>query len=744
MSSPILTKVTKGKILIVEDEALVAQELKQSLSAQGHDVWVAETGEEAVEQVAAAAPNLVLLDIVLPGAVDGVAVAAQLQQLDIPVIYITGHLDRTLFDRARETEPFAFLLKPLQQRELSRMVELALFRRQREQEREREREQQARKLRESEERFRLLVESVTDHSIFTLDTEGRVSTWNSGAERITGYRAEAVLGKFYGIFFTKEDLERDVPLSELRQARVSGSADDTRWLLRQDGAEYWGEGTLSAIRDSQGTIIGFAKVTRDTTERRQMEEALRERDERLRVALHAARTGTWKWDLRTNLDTIDESLKSLFGLEPGQDIKTIDDFYRVVHPDDREQVKASFERTLREGAHLEIEFRVVWPDGSEHWLLDQGEVARDADGQPLYFSGACVDITRRREADEALRASEKRFRLYAENVRDYALLQLDAEGRIVTWNTGAERVLGYAEPEILGRSVKVLFTPEDNAAGESERELKTALATGRAIDERWHMRKDGSRFWASGAISSVLDERGRLQGFAKVMRDETERRRAEEALRASLKEKEILLQEIHHRVKNNLQVITSLLRLQSEHLTDEHTRGAFEEARNRVQAIGAIHELLYKSPDLARIDFGTYLNRLVNDLLSFYGKQDEVKLVTDVTGESLEINQAIPCGLLVNELTTNCLKHAFPMRRRGTIRVALWQAGGECRLSVEDDGVGLPEALDWEDSPTLGLQLVIVLTKQLDGRVEVQRLNPGTRFEIVFPLATTQEETRPS
>jgi two-component sensor histidine kinase len=283
----------------------------------------------------------------------------------------------------------------------------------------------------------------------------------------------------------------------------------------------------------------------------------------------------------------------------------------------------------------------------------------------------------------------------------------------------------------------MLFTPEDRAAGEPQKELQEAARIGRSADERWHLRKDGNRFWASGVLTSIVDDQGRLQGFAKVMRDETERRRSEEELRASLHEKEVLLQEIHHRVKNNLQVITSLLRLQSEHIPDEQTLVLFEEARNRVQAIGGIHELLYQSPDLASVDFQLYLSRLTNDLLTFYGFENHrLRLSLHVANAKLDIGQAVPCGLIVNELVTNALKHAFPPGRSGTLSVSLDCSDGVCSLAVADDGVGLPEGFDWTAGHSLGLQLVRVLTTQLNGAARLERLHPGTSFQISFPMAT--------
>jgi two-component sensor histidine kinase len=179
-----------------------------------------------------------------------------------------------------------------------------------------------------------------------------------------------------------------------------------------------------------------------------------------------------------------------------------------------------------------------------------------------------------------------------------------------------------------------------------------------------------------------------------------------------------------------------LLRLQSQRITDSATRGMFEEARNRVQAIASIHELLYRSPDLARVDFGAYLNRLTRDLFSFFGiPEEQIHLAIHVSNAQLEVSRAIPCGLIVNELVTNALKHAFPNERNGTVKVFLNCVQGTCTLAVEDNGVGLPDGFDWAHPKSLGLQLVRVLTTQLDGVVSIEG-HSGTRCEISFPQVT--------
>jgi len=212
-----------------------------------------------------------------------------------------------------------------------------------------------------------------------------------------------------------------------------------------------------------------------------------------------------------------------------------------------------------------------------------------------------------------------------------------------------------------------------------------------------------------------------------------ERKRAETTLRASLHEKEILLKEIHHRVKNNMQVISSLLNLQSRHLTDKAAIEMFRESQQRIRSMALVHEKLYQSKDLSRIDFSNYIESLIMFLFHSYRvNSDLVRMKTEVQNVLLDINSAIPCGLIINELVMNALKHAFPGERKGEIIVSLKPSGDDrFTLAVSDDGVGFPAGLDFHKTETLGMQLVTMLVDQLDGTISLER-RPGTRFEIVF------------
>ena len=208
---------------------------------------------------------------------------------------------------------------------------------------------------------------------------------------------------------------------------------------------------------------------------------------------------------------------------------------------------------------------------------------------------------------------------------------------------------------------------------------------------------------------------------------------ANSLLTSSLKEKEVLLKEIHHRVKNNLQVISSLLNLQASFIHDKEVLTIFIESRNRVRSMALVHEKLYQSKDLARIDFADYIRALtINLLSSFAGKSSSVRVSVEIDGVMLGVDAAVPCGLIVNELVSNSFKYAFPEGRRGQICVAMEQRNGSLRLTVSDDGVGFPGNINFRNTDSLGLQLVNTLTEQLDGEIELTN-GTGTIFAICFP-----------
>lgn len=234
-------------------------------------------------------------------------------------------------------------------------------------------------------------------------------------------------------------------------------------------------------------------------------------------------------------------------------------------------------------------------------------------------------------------------------------------------------------------------------------------------------------------IFPIVSPHGEVLRIVALWKDVTGRRQAEARVKSSLEEKELLLKEIHHRVKNNLQVVCSLLSLQGGAIREPAVRRLFDETRDRVRSMASIHEMLYQSTDFARIDFSGYIGTLASQLFSSCNISSErVTLDTRIEPVSLGISLAVPCGLLINELMTNALVHAFPGNRTGTIVVSMGEMPDHSiRLSVRDDGTGLPSGLEVENADTLGFQLVTTLVGQLNGTLEVKR-ERGTEFIVLF------------
>lgn len=375
---------------------------------------------------------------------------------------------------------------------------------------------------------------------------------------------------------------------------------------------------------------------------------------------------------------------------------------------------------------------------STHWRLPH--VVTLAEARMLdVLARLIADLIERHQSERDLREKEERFRLFVENVREYAFLQTSAEGRITSWNPGAEHLFGYNIGEVLGTPVSALLTAEDRAAGAGGQQLTRARTGSRIRLSLWMIRKDGSKFWASCMIEPIMDSAGNLRGNAMVLRDETERRLAEEALRRSLADKEVLLKEVHHRVKNNLQVITSLFQLQADQIADPRALSVFDDACNRVAAISAIHELLYQSDSFADVDLAEYTRQLLPSLVRFYDLGGLVTATVAGGDVVVDLDRAVSYGLLLNELVSNTCKHAFPQNTKGRIHVTLAHNEKQIFIQVRDTGIGLPENFNYPDSSSLGGQLVSALARRLGADLNVCS-GPGAVTELRFPVAATDEE----
>jgi PAS domain S-box-containing protein len=268
-------------------------------------------------------------------------------------------------------------------------------------------------------------------------------------------------------------------------------------------------------------------------QRGRIEQELRDSEERLRLAQEASGMGVWDWDTRSDrLEWSDQTFR-IFGLQPGKQKLDESLFMTLVYPEDRPTVKLAIGEALRPGGEFDAEYRIQRPDGSMRWIMAQGRTHCDNKGSPFRMIGLSLDVTERRQAAEELRRSEERFRLLVEGISDYAIFMLDAEGFVTSWNSGAQRIKGYSAEEIIGQHYSCFYGDEDLRKGKPAMALREATVTGRFEEDGWRLRKDGSRYQANVILTALHEPNGKLVGFAKITRDLTESRRAEDAVHAA-------------------------------------------------------------------------------------------------------------------------------------------------------------------------------------------------------------------
>jgi PAS domain S-box-containing protein len=456
-------------------------------------------------------------------------------------------------------------------------------------------------------------------------------------------------------------------------------------------------------------------------------------DDRFRLATRAARLGIVEVRLPQRSLQIDARAGDLLGLSPTAAASDWNRLIDRVHETDRAHVKAAFESIFAGAASLDVSFRVDAGDDTLRFLRAQGCGEAGAGDTPSRLIFSVVDVTASTVGQSALRESEQRFRgAFQYSAMGMALVSPGGEWLQV--NRALCDLLGYDEIELKRITFQDITHPDDLATNIG---YMTDVLEGRRTHyhmEKRYFHKRGSVVWVLLSVSVVRDEQGTPLHFVSLLQDITERKLAQAALEASLAEKETLVQEIHHRVKNNMQVISSILRLQSRYVADPHYRAMFDECRDRIRTMALVHEKLYRTTNLATLDFGEHLRELAQLSRSTLKMPEErVEVSFDVDDVEMGVELAIPLGLIANELVTNAFKHAFVGRPGGRIAISLEQTGQRLALSVDDDGCGLPPDFDVTTAPSLGLRLVRTLVGQIGGSLAAASQD-GTRIHVACDL----------
>jgi PAS domain S-box-containing protein len=473
-------------------------------------------------------------------------------------------------------------------------------------------------------------------------------------------------------------------------------------------------------------VTGALETLTDITEQKRAEEDLKKSEERYRNVVEDQTEFICRFLTDGTHVFVNEAYLRYFGKTREEIIGHR--FTLEIPPEDRIRLRAHLASLTADHPVATIKHRIIMPDGSVRWQQWADRAIFDHEGRTVEYQSVGRDITANKQAEEALAKSEEKFRTVVENVPDFILVHRD--GILLYANPAATRVMEYTPDELLNTHLTAYIAPEylSRAAAAIQKRMAGELIEPYEIEV----------ITKSGGHRTVLVSGSRIDyvgGPASliVLTDVTERIRYENSLRTSLREKEVLLKEVHHRVKNNMQVISSLLSLQANSIRDPTDLVSLQECERRVRAMALVHEKLYQSKDLSGVSARDYLGSLVNDLVATYSLAAEIRIQLEIEEIPLDLDMAIPCGLIVNELVTNALKYAFKGRNRGVLTVEMARVPEHrYTLTVQDDGIGFPPDLDLSKAETLGLKLIWVLSHQLDGDVRVES-DQGTRFVITFP-----------
>lgn len=591
-----------------------------------------------------------------------------------------------------------------------------------------ERKEALEAIRESELKFRNMVET-TPNIIWEIDKEGVINYISPQCQEILGYSAAELTGQSV-LKMVQPDFipEAQKLLKNLVKQRSSTFEVQTK---HKNGKTLIIEIRSVKRYDNDGQFIGYQGVARDITENKSREEKLQQSQNQLKIAMDLAKLVYWEHDVESDMFIFDDHFYSLYGTtQKSGSVKMSPKEYaqRFIPAEFGDLFETGIEKGLKSDDPYyegQVEHPIIREDGEKRYILVKCMIVKDENGQVIKTYGANQDITERVEAERNIKDQAELLNLTHEAIFVHGL-----DSKILFWNKGACEMYGWKQKEVLGKSsheiLKTKF-PEP-----LEDVMKKVRDDGYWNGELVHNTRKGDELIVNSHWTLKSDEDGNPVSILELNSDITHQKMVENEIKASLQQKKLLLQEIHHRVKNNLQIISSLLNLQESYVEDDEALNVLQESQNRVLSMAMIHEMLYDSKDLSTVNFSSYIQNLVYDLFNSYGiNTSNVNLHLKVDEIHLNIETAVPCGLIISELVSNCLKYAFP-EKCGNLNIDFHPRDlDEFELIIEDDGIGLPEDMNYKNTDSLGLRLVNSLVEQLDGSIELDKSH-GTKFIIRF------------
>jgi len=606
--------------------------------------------------------------------------------------------------------------------------------------------------------YRSLVESISDYAIFMLDVRGRVETWSAGAAATHGFTASEIIGEHVARFYTEEQIDSGRPDQDLQKAASLGRFEDEGWRVRKDGSRFWAYVLISAVHDENGRLIGFSSLTRDSTERRARETAFHQTEQRFRTLIEGVQDyAIFMLDGNGFVTTWNVGAEKLKGYAAEEIIGS--HFSRFYPQEAIDRGWPDHELRMAEmDGRFEDEGWRIRKDGSRFWASVVITALRDPEGALIGFSKITRDLSERKQVERKLAESEEQLRLLVQGITDYAILMLDATGVVTSWNSGAEAITGYAAAEMLGKHFSRFYTPEDIHATKPWQQLREAHDKGRASDENWRVRKDGSRFRASTVISALYDAERKHRGYVHVLQDLTQRRNAESLAETSRRMHEFIAM-LAHELRNPLAPIRNAVELMRKRGMGDRTLEAMRDTVDR--QVATLSRIIDDLLDVNRISRGQFavvkedidlrdvIRRALETSRPLIDSQAH-RLTVTMPERAIPINgDAVRLAQAFANLLNNAARFTSP---GGLITISVEPRVGDVTVRVIDTGRGIAPAdaerifdLFTQVSPAdaglgglgVGLALVRRVIELHGGTVRMKSsgLGHGSEFAVTLPSA---------
>lgn len=577
-------------------------------------------------------------------------------------------------------------------------------------------------------RFKNLLQCHPSLAVQGYEADGTISYWNKASELVYGYSSEEAMGRNIFDLIIPPDM-RDKAAEGMKAMLDTGIAipASEATLKRKDGSSVDLLSSHTLVQSSGGRTELF-RFDIDISERKRNEQALRESELKYRSLIESSSDAIFCVDRNGEYKFTNKLFASTFGKSSDYFIgKTFWDIYPKEHADQRYETT---KRVFQTGRSESIEVTVPLPDKTLYFYATANPIIDEAGKVVLSLTHA-VDISERRRAEIALRDSEIKLKTYFDRSTVSMVLVAMDQG-FMDCNEEFCRFIGYSKEEILVRRIADITYPDDLSIGNTElgKIVKGVVKT--STFEKRYIKKDGGLVWGEINICLLSDLANQQPCFLATIVDITERKRAEDAVASLLADKELLLKEVHHRIKNNMNTITGLLSLQAGAIEEPSAIAALQDAGNRLQSMSLLYDKLYQASAYSELSIKDYVSELVDEILGNFPNSRLVRVDKELQDFMLDTRRLQPLGIIINELLTNIMKYAFTGRANGRIAVAASESQGQLRISIHDDGNGLPASISLENSSGFGLQLVSALARQLGGSARIER-GQGTLFIVEFP-----------